>query len=190
MPAETEPTQESITPAKSRATQRAGVLHPDDNVEAAGDRMRKNDAGAWPVVEDSKLVGMVADRNPDWKVGGHGHKPADEKVGDIMTRDAIFCHEDDDCAHAEELMRKHGLSHLPVVDREMHVIGIFSKKEIDVMTSGSAHEKKLVPRAMEIAESEGRVASTDDDFVKAASEFSEADNATTRQDDEPPNCHA
>jgi CBS domain-containing protein len=190
MSAEIEPPKESITPAKSRATQHAGVLHPDDNVEAAGDRMRKNDAGAWPVVEDTKLVGMVAERNPDWKVGGHGHNPADEKVGDIMNRHAIFCHENDDCAHAEELMRRHGLSHIPVVDREMRVVGIFSKKEIDVMTSGSAHEKKIAPRAMEIAESEGRAASTDGDFMKAASEVSETNNTTARQEDDPPNCHA
>jgi CBS domain-containing protein len=190
MSAELDPPKELITPAKSRATQRAGVLHPDDNVETAGDRMRKNDAGAWPVVEDTKLVGMVADKNPDWKVGGHGHNPTDEKVGDIMTSDAIYCHEDDDCAHAEELMRKHGLSHLPVVDREMRVVGIFSRKEIDVMTSGSVDEKKMASRAMEIAESEGRAASTEDDFVKAASESGKTDDATVRQEDDPPNRHA
>ena len=152
--------------------------------------MRRNDASAWPVVEDTKLVGMVVERNPDWKVGGHGHRPADEKVGDIMNRHAIFCREDDDCAHAEELMRRHGLSHIPVVDHELRVVGIFSKKEVDVMTSGSADEKKAAPRAMEIAESDGRVASTDDDFVKAASEISETDDTTAREEDEPPNCHA
>jgi CBS domain-containing protein len=182
MSAEPEPPKESITPAKSRATQRAGVLHPDDNVVAAGDRMRKNDAGAWPVVEETKLVGMVPEKNPDWEIGGHGHDPAEEKVGDIMTRNAIFCYEDDGCAYAEELMREHGLSHLPVVDREMHVVGIFSKKEIDVMTTGSACEKKIAPRAMELAENDGRAASTDDDFAKAAAEVS--------KDDDLPNCHA
>jgi CBS domain-containing protein len=190
MSADTDRPKESITPAKSRATQRAGVLHPDDNVEAAGDRMRKNEAGAWPVVVDNKLVGMVADRNPDWKVGGHGHKPTDEKVGDIMTREAIFCHEDDECAYAEELMREHGLSHIPVVDREMRVVGIFSKKEIDVMSSGSDDEKKIASRATEIAASEGRAASNEDDFVRAASEFGAADDTTDRQGEDIPNCHA
>ena len=77
-----------------------------------------------------------------------------------------------------------------VVDRELHVLGIFSKKEIDVMTSGSVSEKRMAPRAMEIAESDGRVASTDADFGKAASELNETDGTAARQGDDLPNCHA
>jgi CBS domain-containing protein len=190
MSADTDRPKKSITPVKSRAAQRAGVLHPGDNVEAAGERMRKNEAGAWPVVEDNKLVGMVAGKNPDWKVGGHGHNPTDEKVGDIMNREAIFCREDDDCAYAEELMREHGLSHIPVVDREMRVVGIFSKREIEVMLSGNDAEKKIASRAMEIAAGEGRAASSEDDFVRAKSEFNAAEDMAVKQGEDPPNCHA
>jgi CBS domain-containing protein len=190
MSAEIESSRESITPGKIRVAQREGVLHPEDSVETAGERMRKNDAGAWPVVENSRLVGMVADKNPDWKVGGHGHNPASEKVGDIMTRDAIYCHEDDDCAYAEELMREHGLTHIPVVDREMRVIGIFSKKEIAVMMCGSDGEKETVPLATEIAVSDGRMASTEKDFAKAASEAVKLGDTTPRAENDLPNCHA
>lgn len=117
-------------PLKELAAEKAGALHPDDSVETAGERMREHDATMWPVAEDSKLVGVIDKENPDWRVGGHGHDPKDWQVGHIMSRDLLFCHEDDDCATARSLMEKHGLSYLPVVDAQMRIVGIFSREEI------------------------------------------------------------
>lgn len=117
-------------PLKELAAEKAGALHPDDSVETAGERMREHDASMWPVAEDRKLVGIIDKENPDWRVGGHGHDPKDWQVGHIMSRDLLYCHEDDDCATARQLMEKHDLSYLPVVDRDMRIVGIFSREEI------------------------------------------------------------
>jgi CBS domain-containing protein len=125
MPEESESKKVRVAPLHSVEDQKSGALRPHDNVETAGKRMRKHAAGKWPVVEKSKLVGMVEEENPDWQAGGHGHDPKQETVGAIMKRTAVFCYEDEDCAHAEALMREHGLSHLPVLDRQMRVVGIF-----------------------------------------------------------------
>jgi CBS domain-containing protein len=125
MPEESNSSKKRVAPLQPVDGQKSGVLSPNDNVETAGKRMREHSAGKWPVVDESKLVGMVDEANPDWQAGGHGHDPTQETVGEIMSRTAIFCYEDDDRAHAEELMRKHGLSHLPVLDRQMRVVGIF-----------------------------------------------------------------
>jgi CBS domain-containing protein len=118
------------TPLKALAADKAGALHPDDTVETAGERMREHQAEAWPVTEDRKLVGIVDQENPDWKIGGHGHDPKTWKVGEIMNREAIFCYEDEDCAQARKVMEEHGLHYLPVVDRQMRIVGIFSGDEI------------------------------------------------------------
>ncbi|HEY1052085.1 MAG TPA: CBS domain-containing protein [Prosthecobacter sp.] len=117
-------------PLKDLAVEKAGALHPHDSVESAGARMRENDSKTWPVVEDRKLIGVVDQKNPDWEIGGHGHDPKEAHVGQIMNREVIFCYEDEDCAHARGLMEDHDLSHLPVVDREMRIVGIFSREEI------------------------------------------------------------
>ncbi len=106
------------------------ALHPQDTVETAGDTMRRHDASTWPVAEDRKLVGVVGEKNPDWSVGGHGHDPKTEKVSTIMNPNAIFCYEDEDCASARHLMETRGLSYLPVVDRQMRIVGIFTSEEI------------------------------------------------------------
>jgi CBS domain-containing protein len=167
-------------PLKTLHAEKAGVLHPQDTVQTAGDRMRKHDAGAWPVADDTKLVGMVDEKNPDWKIGGHGHDPKDWQVGQIMNREVVFCYEDEDCAHAEELMSQHNLQYLPVVDRQMHIVGIFSKQEIHEMASENTERHRIARRALEIAREDGRVAFTDDDFARASAELSEPEGAGAR----------
>jgi CBS domain-containing protein len=132
MPKPTQPKtpQAPKVPLKTLAVEKAGALDPDDTVETAGVRMREHDAGAWPVAEDRKLVGMIDQKNPDWRIGGEGHDPKTWKVGEIMNHEAIFCYEDEDCTAARLVMDERGLAYLPVVDREMRIVGIFSRHEI------------------------------------------------------------
>jgi CBS domain-containing protein len=177
MPATSNSTKPQNISLKALGAQRAGVLHPNDSVETAGDRMRKHDASAWPVAEETRLVGVVDEKNPDWKIGGHGHNPKDWQVGQIMNRSVVFCYEDEDCAHAEELMAKNDLQYLPVVDREMHIVGIFTRKEIHEFASTNDDRQRISRRAMELARQDGRVAFTDDDFARAAAELSEPEAA-------------
>ncbi len=121
---------------KTVAAEKAGALHPQDTVETAGKRMREHDAEAWPVAEDRKLVGAIDEKNPDWQIGGRGHDPKTWRVGQIMSRKVVFCYEDDDCETARKRMDEHGLSYLPVVDREMRILGVFSREEIATKANG------------------------------------------------------
>lgn len=118
-------------PLKTLGGREAGALEPHDTVETAGERMRAHDAETWPVAEDRKLVGVVDEKNPDWQIGGHGHDPKTWRVGEIMSRELVFCFEDEDCAKAGRLMEERDLHYLPVVDREMRIVGIFSRAEIE-----------------------------------------------------------
>ena len=119
------------TPLKALAAEKAGALHPEDSVATAGDRMREHRTDAWPEAEDRKLVGIIDEKNPDWQIGGRGHDPKTSKVGEIMNRDPFFCYEVEDCARAQKLMEERGLRYLPVVDRQMRIVGIFSREEIE-----------------------------------------------------------
>lgn len=117
-------------PLKTVVEERAGALTPGDTVKTAGDKMRAMDTEQWPVSEDRKLVGMVEDKHSDRKIAAFGHDPKSWRVNEIMNRDVIFCYEDEDCARARQVMDEHGLTYLPVVDREMRIVGIFSRDEI------------------------------------------------------------
>jgi CBS-domain-containing membrane protein len=48
-----------------------------------------------------------------------------------MSRELVFCFVDEDCDQARRVMEEHHLSYLPVVDREMRIVGIFSREEIE-----------------------------------------------------------
>ena len=130
MPDSSQHSSGGLPSLKELAVEKAGALHPEDSVESAGHRMREHGTSAWPVAEDRKLVGMVDNQNPDWQISGRVHDPKASEVRDIMNRNVLFCYEDEDCGHARELMDKHGLSYLPVVDRSMRIVGIFSRDEI------------------------------------------------------------
>ena len=118
------------TPLHKLAAEGTGALETTDSVAAAGERLRAHQVDRWPVAEERKLVGMIEEENPDWRLGGHGHDPKDWKVGQIMTPEVSFCYEDEDCATARQRMEERGLEFLPVVDRQMRIVGIFSREEI------------------------------------------------------------
>jgi CBS domain-containing protein len=132
-------------PLKTMAAEKAGALHPKDSVQTAGDRMREHDAGGWPVAEDRKLVGMIDGKNPDWQMGGHGHDPKDSRVGDIMKRDVIFCYEDEDCGAARKKMAEHHLDILPVVDRDLRIVGLFTRGEIEEKAATGSAARQPTP---------------------------------------------
>ena len=132
---------EDAVPLKTLAADKSGALHTDDTVKTAGDRMREHDASSWPVTEGRNLVGMVDQKNPDWQISGHGHDPDDCKVSEIMNKDLIFCYEDEGCNKAQKLMDELGLAFLPVVDRQMRIVGIFSRAEIQKQTEAPESTK-------------------------------------------------
>jgi CBS domain-containing protein len=111
-------------------TEKTGTLSPSDSVQTAGDKMRAMDAGTWPVAEGRKLVGMVTD-SPDLRAAGHGHDPSVVTVGECMSRETIFCYEDQDRAEAQAIMDAHAIRYLPVVDRGLRIVGILRRDELD-----------------------------------------------------------
>jgi CBS domain-containing protein len=121
---------EKTLPLKTLAAEKTGALRPEDSVQIAGDRMRARDAATWPVAKNRKLVGMVDEKHPDRQLGREGHDPTSWTVGQIMSRDLVFCYEDEECERAQKLMEERDLRYLPVVDREMRIVGIFSRAEI------------------------------------------------------------
>ena len=131
---------EKTVPLKTLAAEKTGALRPEDSVQKAGDRMRARDAATWPVAKNRTLVGMVDEKNPDRELGRQGHDPTSWTVGQIMSRDLVFCYEDEACERAQKLMEERGLRYLPVVDREMRIVGIFTRAEIQEKQEATKRE--------------------------------------------------
>lgn len=50
-------------------------------------------------------------------------------IANIMTRDVFFVYPDDTMQRVDEIFKMHNIHHVPVIDREGHVVGIISKAD-------------------------------------------------------------
>ncbi len=119
------------------------VLHPEESVQQAGDKMRKLDTGSLPVAEGRQLVGVVDQRDPDRRAAGFGHDPNTTSVSQIMETSVVFCFEDEDCGEALCKMNESVVDRLPVVDRDMRIVGVVTRVDL---TDGRAGDAPLPTR--------------------------------------------
>ena len=118
--------------------EKSGALDVHESVRDAGDKLRSLETDSLPVSEDCQLVGRIAERHPDRSAAGHGHDPSVERVGSCMSRELIFCYEDQDRAEAEKLMKEKGVMYLPIVDHDMRIVGIVTREDLAPKTAPQA----------------------------------------------------
>jgi len=109
---------------------KAGILKPGDSVQTAGEKMRATGQDSMPVAENRRLVGMVNDPNPDQHATRFGHDPSRTLVSESMDKKILYCFEDEDCATALRRMDENNVNTLPVMDRDMKLVGIVSRDDI------------------------------------------------------------
>ncbi len=73
---------------------------------------------------------MVKGQHPDRQAASHGHDPKAVAVRESMSREVAFCYEDQSSEEAERLMLEKHLRHLPVVDRDLRVIGMVTLEDL------------------------------------------------------------
>jgi CBS domain-containing protein len=88
------------------------------------------DCGEIPVVEGSKLIGVITDRDIVCRVVAKGQNPSAMTAKDAMTQPVISVTED--CSLEEVLakMEEHQVRRLPVVDGSGCVCGIVSQADV------------------------------------------------------------
>jgi CBS domain-containing protein len=105
------------------------VANPNQSMCEAACSMAELDAGAIPVGENDRLVGMITDRDIAVRAVAAGKGP-DTLVRDVMTRDIRYCFEDEGLDHVAKNMAEQRVRRLPVLNREMRLVGILSLGDI------------------------------------------------------------
>jgi CBS domain-containing protein len=111
-----------VTEAMSRDVRLAS---PDERICDAARTMGDIDAGAMPVGENDRLVGMITDRDIAIRAVGRGMGP-DTPVREIMTKDVQYCYDDDDIQEVCAKMADQQVRRLPVINRDKRLVGILS----------------------------------------------------------------
>jgi CBS domain-containing protein len=97
-------------------------------VEAAR-LMREQHIGSLPVTEDERLVGMITDRDITTRVVAESAVPATTSVGDVHSRDLISVEPNNDLEEALQLMVRHRVRRLPVVENG-RLVGMVAQADI------------------------------------------------------------
>ncbi len=95
----------------------------------AARRMRDGDVGSLPVTDGEALVGMITDRDITTRVVAVGADPQATSVGDACSGEPITVAPDDDLEAAVELMARHQVRRLPVVEGG-RLVGIVAQADI------------------------------------------------------------
>jgi CBS domain-containing protein len=124
-------------------------------VEAAR-LMREGDIGSLPITDDEELVGMITDRDITTRVVAEASDLATTSVGDVYSQDLISVEPDKDLEEAVQLMARHQVRRLPVVENG-RLVGIVA--QADVALALRENEQKtgeLVEAISEPSEGERR----------------------------------
>ena len=87
-------------------------------------KMKANDIGSLPVVENQRVIGIITDRDIVIRAVAKGRSPSDSTVRGAMTPKVIYCSEDDDINAAASVMRAEQVRRLLVLDRDKRPVGI------------------------------------------------------------------
>jgi CBS domain-containing protein len=101
------------------------LLSPNNTIREAASLMAEIDAGALPVGENDRLVGMVTDRDIVVRGVALG-KPIDTKVSAVMSMEMLYCLDTDEIDNVARNMGKAQVRRLPVVNSDKRLVGIVS----------------------------------------------------------------
>jgi CBS domain-containing protein len=105
------------------------LISPDQTIQLAAQMMVEIDAGALPVGENDRLVGMITDRDICVRAVALGKSPQ-TKVREIMSGEVLYCFEDEDLSHVARNMSDMKVRRLPVVNRDKRLVGVISAGDL------------------------------------------------------------
>lgn len=105
----------------------------NETVDKAAQVMKNEDVGPVPVVESresGRLIGIVTDRDLALKVVAPGRDSRSTKIEEVMTRNPMACHAEDDLQMALNAMAEYQVRRIPVVDRDNVIVGIIAQADV------------------------------------------------------------
>jgi CBS domain-containing protein len=108
-------------------TRNVKSISPEDTVRRAAELMKELDVGAIPVVDGTRLVGMLTDRDIAIRSTAAGQDPSKTRAGDVMSTDVRTCYATQTVDEVLEEMGDVQIRRVVVVDQASHsLVGIVS----------------------------------------------------------------
>lgn len=105
------------------------TLSADQTVRDAARYMTERRVGAASVLEGTRLVGILSERDIMSRVVARGFDPETTRVADVMTRDLVVAEASDSHEEGLRRMKQAGCRHLPVVDAG-RLLGMVAQRDL------------------------------------------------------------
>jgi CBS domain-containing protein len=102
------------------------VIHPDDSLQTAAQKMRDRDIGFLPVCDGDRLIGAVTDRDMIVRVIAEGRDPKAMMGRNLATAPVIYCFEDQSVDEAARIMQENQIRRLVILNRDKRLVGVVS----------------------------------------------------------------
>jgi len=106
---------------------------PGDSLEEVASVMQSEDIGPVPIVDDLEtrnLLGIVTDRDIALRAVARGLDTRKTTAEEVMTRELVTCGVEDEIESALDLMARHQVRRLPIVDGESRLVGMISQADV------------------------------------------------------------
>ncbi|OGA59474.1 MAG: inosine-5-monophosphate dehydrogenase [Betaproteobacteria bacterium RIFCSPLOWO2_12_FULL_65_14] len=110
-------------------TRHVRVCNPGDSIRDCANVMAEIGAGVLPVAENSLLVGMITDRDIAIRAVAAGKGP-DTPVREVLSKEVLFCFDDQDLDHVASSMGQARVRRVPVLTRDDRLVGILSLGDV------------------------------------------------------------
>jgi CBS domain-containing protein len=99
--------------------------------------MRDRNVGFVPICDDKgAVIGTITDRDLTVRVLASKKDPESTKASDVMSTGVITCKQEETLADVEQLMSKHKVSRIVVVDEQSAPIGVISLSDVATVETG------------------------------------------------------
>jgi CBS domain-containing protein len=116
-----------------------------DHLDKAAQVMWELDCGCVPIIDpDSKVVGMLTDRDICMATYTQGRALEDISVSSVMSKEVYSCSPEDDLTVAENIMENKQVRRLPVIDNEGRLVGLLSLNDIARRAAHEEGKKRVV----------------------------------------------
>jgi CBS domain-containing protein len=95
-----------------------------DSIQKAAQAMKNYNCGSIPVCDNKKVIGLITDRDIVLKAVAKGKH--DVRIEDCMTNNVVTASPDMDAHEAADLMARHQIRRLPIVNAQNELCGIVS----------------------------------------------------------------
>jgi CBS domain-containing protein len=121
---------------KDIMTKEVEIVHPDDSLKEAAQKMRVRDIGFLPVCDGDRVLGVVTDRDIILRSTAEGTDPNTRIGKEYITSPVIYCFDDQDVEDAAKLMEDHQVRRVLVLNRDNNrLAGVVSLG--DIATTGT-----------------------------------------------------